>query len=133
MMTTTTVIIEIANEQDIVRARRAGREMAIQLGFRAVDQSRITTAISELARNILSYAQKGEVQIHPLEEPRGIEVLAVDRGPGIANIENAMRDGYTSGRGLGIGLPGTRRLVDEMLVDSAPGKGTKVTFRKWIR
>lgn len=133
MVATTSVVIEINEEGDIVRARRAGRELAMQLGFGVVDQSRIATAISELARNILNYAQRGEVQIRALDERGGIEIVAQDAGPGIADVERAMQDGYTSGRGLGIGLPGTKRLVDEMELQSAVGAGTTVTIRKWTR
>lgn len=130
-MATTTVAIK--NEGDIVLARRAGREMAERLGFRTVDQSRIATAISELARNILHYAQTGEVLLQPLDGKAGIEILARDKGPGIPDLTRAMQDGYSSGRGLGIGLPGTRRLVDEMIVESRPGEGTTVTIRKFLR
>lgn len=132
-MTITDVLITIKTEDDIVLARRAGREMASTMGFRSVDQSRVATAISELARNILRYARTGEVVIRPVPERRGMEIIARDEGPGIANLTLAMEDGYTSGQGLGIGLPGTRRLVDEMDVQSQPGQGTTVTIRKWLR
>ncbi len=127
------MVVEIKREGDIVLARRAGREMASTLGFRSVDQSRIATAISELARNILHYAEQGEVVIQPLEAGRGIEIVARDQGPGIPDLPRAMQDGYSSGRGLGIGLPGTKRLVDEMKVESETGRGTTVTIRKWLR
>lgn len=132
-MTVTDVAVPIKAEEDIVLARRAGREMARVLGFRSVDQSRLATAISELARNILRYAETGEVLIHPTQNARGIEIVARDEGPGIRNVDLAMEDGYTSGQGLGIGLPGTRRLVDEMDVQSELGQGTTVTIRKWLR
>lgn len=131
-MTPRTIVIEIREEGDIVRARRAGRDMARDLGFRTVDQSRIATAISELARNILNYATTGEVSIEPFDRGEGIEIVARDEGPGIPDLVRAMQDGYTSGRGLGIGLPGTRRLVDEMKLESEVGQGTTVTIRKWL-
>ncbi|MDQ4079054.1 MAG: anti-sigma regulatory factor [Chloroflexota bacterium] len=132
-MRATSIVIEVREEGDIVRARRAGRDLASELGFRSVDQSRIATAISELARNILNYASTGQIQIHPLPQDRGIEIIAQDEGPGIADVTRALQDGYTSGRGLGIGLPGTKRLVDEMELDSTLGRGTRVTVRKWLR
>lgn len=134
-MTLTAMLIEIEGEEDVVRARRAGRDMAQQLGFRTVDQSRVATAISELARNILLYAGRGELLVRPLgeESPTGLEIIARDQGPGIADIERALQDGFSSSRGLGIGLPGTRRLVDEMTIESQVGLGTTITARKWLR
>lgn len=128
----------IAGEDDIVLARRRAREVAIASGFGAVDQSRIATAVSELTRNVVRYATdgRGEMQIRvipPSPRGRGIEIVVRDEGPGIADIERAMQAGYTSGAGLGMGLPGTRRLMDEMEIDSAPGRGTVVVIRKWRR
>jgi serine/threonine-protein kinase RsbT len=128
----------IAGEDDIVIARRRAREIAVAAGFGAVDQSRIATAVSELTRNIVRYAtdSRGEARIRALPvspRGRGIEIVVRDEGPGIADIERAMEAGFTSGGGLGMGLPGTRRLMDEMEIDSAPGRGTVVTIRKWHR
>ena len=101
-----------------------------------VDQSRIATAVSELARNVVRYATngQGETYIRSLNGERvGIEIVVADQGPGIENVEEALRDGYTSGSGMGMGLPGARRLMDELTIDSVPGQGTAVTIRKWCR
>jgi len=130
--------VPIAGEDDIVAARQHARALAQALGFRAIDQSRITTAVSELARNVVRYATdgRGEVLLRPLAAATGgagIEIIVRDEGPGIANVDLALREGYTSGRGLGMGLPGTRRLMDEMVIDSVAGHGTTVTIRKWRR
>ena len=128
----------LAGEDDMIVARQRARAIAADLGFGAVDQSRIATAVSELTRNVLRYADggRGEVLIREVAAPsggRGIEVVVSDNGPGIADIEKALHAGYTSGRGLGMGLPGTKRLMDEMEIDSALGRGTVVTVRKWRR
>jgi serine/threonine-protein kinase RsbT len=130
--------IPISGEPDIVLARTKAREVARALGFGLVDQSRITTAVSELARNVVRYATagRGEALIRPLpgdSAAAGIEIIVSDDGPGIANLDEAMREGFTSGPGLGMGLPGTKRLMDEMQIDSGPGRGTVVTIRKWLR
>jgi serine/threonine-protein kinase RsbT len=128
----------LAGEDDMIIARRRAREVAGDLGFGAVDQSRIVTAVSELTRNVLRYAEdgRGEVRIREVAAGsggRGIEIVVSDTGPGIADLELVMRAGYTSGRGLGMGLPGTKRLMDEMEIDSALGRGTVITIRKWRR
>jgi serine/threonine-protein kinase RsbT len=130
--------ITVTGEDGIVTARRRAREYVRSLGFGIVDQSRIATAVSELTRNVVRYATdgRGEVIIRELpsgEQRAGIEIVVRDDGPGIADVQLAMRDGYTSGSGLGLGLPGTRRLVDEMEIDSAAGRGTTVTIRKWLQ
>lgn len=129
--------LEIVGEDDIVLARQQAREAARLLGFGMVDQSRIATAVSELTRNVVRYATdgRGAVLIRSLSSPRGkgIEIEVSDQGPGIADVEEAMRAGFTSGPGLGLGLPGTRRLMDEMQIDSSLGSGTVVTIRKWRR
>jgi serine/threonine-protein kinase RsbT len=130
--------LPVASEQDIVAARQRARDVAKGLGFSLVDQSRIATAVSELTRNVVRYAtdSRGEVRIRPLERSTrglGIEIVVADDGPGIPDIAEAMRAGVSGGRGLGMGLPGTRRLMDEMEIDSGPGRGTLVTIRKWRR
>jgi len=127
--------VSIENEADIVTARQRGRELAAALGFSSTDQTMIALAISEIARNIVSYAQRGRVTLRRLDESgrRGVEVVAEDQGPGIADIELAMRDGYSTARSLGVGLPGTKRVMDEFELVSAPGLGTTVTMKKWLR
>jgi serine/threonine-protein kinase RsbT len=130
--------LPVASEQDIVAARQRARDVAKGLGFSLVDQSRIATAVSELTRNVVRYAtdSRGEVRIRPLARSArglGIEIVVADEGPGIPDVEEAMRAGVSGGRGLGMGLPGTRRLMDEMEIDSGPGRGTLVTIRKWQR
>jgi serine/threonine-protein kinase RsbT len=122
-------------QRDVVRARQKGRELAMALGFSSTDQTLIATAISEIARNIVSYAGRGSVLFSSIERQgrRGIEIVANDNGPGIANIELAMRDGYSTGKSLGFGLPGARRLVDELEIVSTVGVGPTVTLRKWLR
>lgn len=132
-MTTRAVAIE--READIVIARQAGRMLAAELGFSSTDQTLIATAISEVARNIVVYAQRGEVVLARVEEAGkiGIEVLARDKGPGIENLELAMRDGFSTKQSLGLGLPGARRLMDEFQLASELGIGTTVTMKKWKR
>ena len=129
------VSVDIRREEDIIVARQRGRDLARQVGFGMVDQSRIATAISELTRNIIRYADHGTVYLRPLDEPgrRGIEIVCEDRGPGIADVEVAMTEGVSGGKGLGIGLPGTKRLMDEMHIATEIGHGTTVTIRKWLR
>jgi serine/threonine-protein kinase RsbT len=127
--------LPIASEDDIVAARQRARLAAKELGFSMLDQSRVATAVSELARNVVRYATdgRGMMRIQSLLDGArvGIEIIVTDDGPGIADIELVMRDGYTSGKGLGLGLPGTRRLMDELEVTSEMGRGTSVTIRKW--
>ncbi|MCL0035810.1 anti-sigma regulatory factor [Dehalococcoidia bacterium] len=127
--------ISIKDEYDIVSARSVGKQMAAEIGLGIVDQSRIATAVSELARNIVLYAGTGAVTFRRLNDGgrSGLEIVASDSGPGIADIELAMQDGYTSGNGLGVGLPGTKRLMDEFEIKSEVGKGTRVMIRKWGR
>lgn len=126
--------ISIETSEDLVTLRRLVRERAVALGFGATDQVRLVTAASELARNIVVYAERGFADISPVKRQgrRGITVRFEDEGQGIPNIELAMRDGYTSGRGLGKGLPGARRLVDEFEITSEVGRGTVVTITKWL-
>jgi len=127
--------IQIEREIDIIAARQAGRQMAGQLGFSATDQTLIATAISEVARNILIYAQRGEIQIETIADGlrTGIQVVAADEGPGIENVDLALRDGYSTKNSLGLGLPGARRLMDDFAVASELGHGTRVTMKKWRR
>ncbi len=128
--------LEIASEADIVLARSVARESAKTIGFGAIDQSRIATAVSELTRNVIRYAtnSRGRVEIRSLDEPKiGIEIVVQDDGPGIDDLDLVMKDGYTSARGMGLGLPGTKRLMDEMTIDSAVGRGTTIMVRKWRR
>lgn len=128
--------IPINGEDSIIVARQRARALAQSLGFGALDQSRIATGVSELARNVVRYATTGtgEAVIRVLTDGKpGLEVVICDDGPGIADVEQALGVGFTSGRGLGMGLPGTRRLMDEMEIDTGPGRGTIVTIRKWKR
>lgn len=129
------VVVPIADELDIVRARQEGRQLAKDTGFGPVDLARVATAISELARNIYNYARPGFIELEQVSRGarKGLQVIARDHGPGIRNIDDAMRDGWTSSGGLGAGLPGTRRLVDEFEIQSTEGVGTCVTVRKWLR
>lgn len=122
-------------EWDIVAARQMGREIAKSLGFGTVDQARITTAISELARNIYLYAGEGEIYFEVLEslDHKGISIVAQDNGPGIKDISQVMEDGFSTSGGLGAGLPGVRRLMDEFDIESEVGKGTRIITAKWVR
>lgn len=125
--------IAIKTEGDIVAARRSIRDAAAALGFGQTDVARIVTASSELARNVFRYAGEGTMRWKGLEQPGrvGIEVVFADRGPGIPDIPRAMSEGYSTGGGMGMGLPGAKRLMDEMEIQSAAGEGTTVTLRKW--
>jgi serine/threonine-protein kinase RsbT len=118
-----------------VLARQKGREVSKELQFGGVDQARITTAISELARNIYLYAGSGQITISVLEESgrRGIHISAVDNGPGINDIRMVLQDGYSTSGGLGAGLPGVKRLMDSFDIDSIPGTGTTISITKWAR
>jgi serine/threonine-protein kinase RsbT len=130
------VRLDIATDGDIVLARQSGRELADRLGCTSTDATLVATAISEIARNIVIHAGGGQLEISVIEDGdghRGIEVVARDEGPGIEQIDRAMEDGYTTGRGLGLGLPGARRLMDEFEITSMPGAGTTVVMRKWQR
>lgn len=125
--------VEIITEWDIVAARQLGRNEAKAMGFGTVDQARITTAISELARNIYLYAYTGQITIERLEgEKSGLRITASDKGPGIGDIRKVMEDGYSTSGGLGAGLPGVRRLMDVMDIQSAIGHGAIVQIEKWI-
>jgi len=124
--------IPIRGDSDIVAARQAGRELAARLGFSRTDLTLIATAVSEVARNIVRFADSGEVVIELLEKPRkGVRIMARDTGPGIPDVEKALQDGYSTYNGLGLGLPGARRLMDEFAIVSEKGRGTTVTMTKW--
>jgi serine/threonine-protein kinase RsbT len=125
--------VDIKSEGDIVAARRMVRDAAMQAGFGMTDVTRIVTAASELARNVFKYAGQGTMHWRHLDEPgrTGIELRFVDQGPGIADVQLALQEGYSTGAGLGLGLPGAKRLMDELDIQSAPGKGTTITLRKW--
>jgi len=127
--------ILIASDRDIVTARQQGRAVALQTGFSMSEATLIATAISELARNIVSYANRGSVTLQPVNGSNGasgLTIIASDSGPGIADINLALRDGYSSSGGLGLGLPGVRRLMDEFDIVSSSGSGTTVTVTKWL-
>jgi len=127
--------VAVGRDADIVTARQLGRELAAKAGFVGSDLTLIATAISEVARNIVSYADHGEIRLGLAERNglRGLLVVAEDHGPGIIDIDQAMQDGFSTGKSLGLGLPGARRLMDEFEIASEPGKGTTVTMRKWCR
>jgi serine/threonine-protein kinase RsbT len=125
--------VAINSDQDIVTARQKGRALAIEAGFSTGDATLIATAISELARNIVSYARKGEISLKQVyaSSRQGILIVASDDGPGIRDIRQAMRDGFSTSGSLGLGLPGVRRLMDEFEIASEPGRGTIVKVKKW--
>ncbi|HVC77247.1 MAG TPA: anti-sigma regulatory factor [Candidatus Micrarchaeaceae archaeon] len=127
-------LVRVNSEADVIVARQRGREMAAEIGFNVTDQALIATAISELARNILQYARTGEVSVQPTSKKgrAGLVIVASDQGPGIANVTEAMQDGYSTNGGLGLGLPGSRRLVDEFEVETELGRGTVITARKFL-
>lgn len=127
------VVVQVAKSDDIVVARQAGRDLAESLGFSLTDLTLIATAISEVARNITSYTNGGEVRVSTVDRQGriGLVVEAVDFGPGIADIDRALEDGYSTRAGMGLGLPGARRLMDEFEIHSAVGRGTTVIMRKW--
>lgn len=125
--------IQIEKELDIVGARQIGRDIAKEIGFGTVGQARIATAVSELARNIYLYAKSGSITFEIIEHPgkKGIYVIAKDSGPGISDIGEVMKDGFTTSGGLGAGLPGVKRLMDEFEIESEESKGTIIKAIKW--
>lgn len=127
--------VNIHKEWDIVGARQLGREMAKEIGFSTVDQARVATAISELARNIYLYAQRGKIsyEIIHVEDKTGLCLVAEDEGPGISDISQVMKDGFTTSGGLGAGLPGVKRLMDEFDIQTEVGRGTTIKTIKWLR
>ena len=128
------ISVPIASDLDIIRARQLGRSEASRVGFSSTDLTLIATAISELARNIVMYANTGEIILRLVQAPgkRGIVVIAKDCGPGIADIRATLQDGFSTSRSLGLGLPGVRRLMDEFEIESEIGRGTIVTTKKWL-
>ena len=128
-----TEIISVTTSGDIVAVRHAVRRQAVKINLSLVDQTKIVTAASELARNMLIYGGVGDVTLEVLQEGvrHGLRVHFVDDGPGIPDIDLALRDGFTSGHGMGLGLGGAKRLVNEFNLESAPGKGTRVTITRW--
>ena len=125
--------LPVRQEEDVVRVRQVVRQWAVELGFSLVDQTKIVTASSELARNTVIYGGGGQVQLEALNDGsrRGLRLTFEDQGPGIADTNQALKDGYTTGSGLGLGLGGSRRLMDEFAITSAVGQGTRITVAKW--
>lgn len=133
MPPTKTERLEIKLSDDVVRVRQLARTLAVEVGLSLVDQTKIVTAASELARNTLDYGGGGEVTMVVLDHAgrRGLRLTFEDKGPGIADIEQALKDGFTSGKGMGLGLGGAKRLCNEFSIDSTPGVGTKVSIARW--
>lgn len=127
------LVLPVRSDEDVVRLRQGVREHMVALGFSLIDQTKFVTAASELARNTLRYGGGGEAQLERLHQGAraGVGLAFIDQGPGIADIELALRDGYTSGGGMGLGLSGAKRLADEFSIDSTPGMGTTVKIAKW--
>ena len=125
--------VSLRSDEEIVRLRQIVRDAAIAQGFSLIEQTKFVTAASELARNTLQHGSGGDARLEVLSKGVrvGLRLTFADEGPGITDIERALRDGFTSGNGLGLGLGGSRRLCDEFVIDSAPGKGTTVTITKW--
>ncbi len=126
--------VPIGLATDIIEARQKGRALALEVGFEGSDLTLIATAISEVARNIVDHAKRGEVTLQAIQEGgrHGLLIVARDQGPGIRDINQAMEYGYSTGKGLGVGLPGAKWLMDEFQIDSKLGQGTTVTMRKWL-
>lgn len=126
-------VLEIRSSEDVVRIRQTARECALAQGFSLVDQTKLVTAASELARNTLEHGGGGEVEIRLITEggKRGVRLIFSDKGPGIPDIELALKDGYTTGSGLGLGLSGARRLSNEFSIDSKPGEGSRIMMARW--
>jgi serine/threonine-protein kinase RsbT len=127
--------LEVTSDQDVVRVRQLVRTVAVSVKLSLVDQTKLVTAASELARNTLVYGGGGTVEVDRVENGRrsGIRIVFADQGPGIADLSLALTDGYTTGGGLGLGLSGARRLVDEFDIQTAVGQGTSITVTKWCR
>jgi serine/threonine-protein kinase RsbT len=127
--------VAISSAADIVVARQKGRALAIAMGFEGSDLTLIATAISEVARNIVDHAERGEIVLEPIQqgERHGVLIVARDEGPGILDVQQAMQYGYSTRNGLGVGLPGAKWLMDEFDIDTRVGKGTTVTMKKWLQ
>jgi serine/threonine-protein kinase RsbT len=125
--------LAVRGEEEIVRVRQAAREWAVGLGFGLVDQTKIVTAASELARNTVIYGGGGVVRLEALNDGfrRGLRLVFEDKGPGIPDVPLALKDGYSTGTGLGLGLGGARRLMNEFDIQSAPGQGTRISVTRW--
>lgn len=126
-------ILPLRNDEDVVRLRQQVREKLVTLGFSLIDQTKMVTAASELARNTLRYGGGGEAHVRQVQHGmrNGMQLVFIDQGPGIADIAQALAEGYTTGGGMGLGLPGAKRLADEFEIQSAPGAGTTVSITKW--
>jgi serine/threonine-protein kinase RsbT len=129
------VTVPITGDTDIVVARQEGRALATRAGVGTTDLTLVATAISEIARNIVTHAGDGEITVSIVEDVgrRGVMIVASDRGPGIDDINQALEDGYSTGVGLGLGLPGARRIMDDFSIQSSPGQGTVIIMHKWVR
>jgi serine/threonine-protein kinase RsbT len=127
--------VRIQSSNDIVASRRQVRALALRAGFSNSNVTMITTAVSEVARNIVEYANEGEITLRLVNhsDKRGIQIIARDNGPGIPDVSIAMRDGYSTSHGLGMGLPGARRLMHEFSIESVVGEGTTIRMTKWVR
>jgi serine/threonine-protein kinase RsbT len=125
--------MEVSSDADIVPARARGRALADEVGFSRTDGTLLATAISEIARNIVVHAGRGEIELAPAYEAdrRGVVVVARDEGPGIRDVDAALQDGFGTKGGLGLGLPGVRRIMDEFVIETAPNRGTTVTMQMW--
>jgi serine/threonine-protein kinase RsbT len=132
MAVISTETVPVQSEPDVVAVRRRVRDASARLGFSLVDQTKVVTAASELARNTVIYGGGGTMQMEMLNGPRnGLRLIFEDKGPGIADIDLALRDGFTTGSGLGLGLGGAKRLVSDFEISSRPGEGTRVTITRW--
>lgn len=129
------IVLRVAGDGDVALCRQAVRDAARSIGMRRAESALLITAVSELVRNVLLYAGQGSLRLAYVDDNgrKGIEAEATDEGPGISNLELALQDGYSTGQGLGLGLPGSRRLVDEFSIQTAPGRGTRVKILKWCR
>lgn len=127
------VVAQLNSDEDVVRVRKLVRDQLVALGFSLIDQTKMVTAASELARNTLRYGGGGRAELNVLNNlgRRGLSISFIDEGPGIEDIAKALTDGYTTGGGMGLGLSGARRLADEFNLESSPGNGTRVTITKW--
>jgi len=133
MQTTKSETVQVRSSAEVVGVRHVVRRWAVELGFSLIEQTKIVTAASELARNMVDYGRGGALLLEALDDGirKGLRLTFNDQGPGIADIEQALRDGFTSGKGMGLGLGGARRLANEFSIDSRPGEGTRVMIARW--